>query len=149
MTIKSIIKRKFVRNVIVVASGTAGAQIITMLFSPIITRLYGPESFGVLGSFTAALAVLTPIAALTYPVAMVLPKSDDEAKGLAAISIKMAILIAFVTFIIFIIFGDGITEKLNLEVIRPFLYLIPLSMFLSAYQQVLFQWFIRKKMFQV
>jgi hypothetical protein len=38
-------KSKFVRNVAVVASGTAGAQAITMAFSPIITRLYGPEAF--------------------------------------------------------------------------------------------------------
>jgi len=44
---------KFVRNVAIVATGTAGAQAITMAFSPINTRLYGPEAFGILGTFTA------------------------------------------------------------------------------------------------
>ncbi|MBO1928615.1 hypothetical protein J4731_01440 [Providencia rettgeri] len=53
-----------------------------MLFSPIITRLYGPEVFGILGTFTAILTVITPIAALTYPIAIVLPKSDAMLKVL-------------------------------------------------------------------
>jgi len=35
-----------VRNVALVGSGTAGAQAITMAFSPVITRIYGPEAFG-------------------------------------------------------------------------------------------------------
>ncbi|UCZ56541.1 hypothetical protein LGV61_12545 [Desulfurispirillum indicum] len=34
---------KFIRNVAIVASGTAAAQAITMAFAPIITRIYGPE----------------------------------------------------------------------------------------------------------
>ena len=36
-------KNPFVRNVMIVATGTAVSQAITMAFSPIITRLYGPE----------------------------------------------------------------------------------------------------------
>lgn len=70
----------------VVATGTAGAQAITMGFAPIITRLYGPEAFGLLGTFSAILAVLTPMAALTYPIAIVLPKDHADAKGLAKLS---------------------------------------------------------------
>jgi O-antigen/teichoic acid export membrane protein len=65
-----------VRNVTIVASGTAGAQVITMAFAPLITRLYGPEAFGLLGTFVAILGIVTPLAALTYPIAIVLPKSD-------------------------------------------------------------------------
>ena len=61
---------KFFRNVILVASGTVGARAITMAFSSIITKLYGPEAFGLLGAFVAVLAIVMPIAALSYPVAM-------------------------------------------------------------------------------
>jgi IS5 family transposase len=69
--------------VAVVASGTAGAQAITMGFSPVITRLYGPEAFGLLGVFMAMVQVLVPAAALTYPIAIVLPKEDRDARVLA------------------------------------------------------------------
>ena len=71
---KQLGQSKFVRNVAIVATGTAGAQAITMAFAPIITRIYGPEAFGLLGTFMAILAVLTPVAALTYPIAIVLPR---------------------------------------------------------------------------
>ena len=57
--LKKLNTSQFIRNVVVVASGAAGAQIITMLFMPLITRLYGAEAFGLLGVFTAVLTVLT------------------------------------------------------------------------------------------
>src|SRR5699024_7637402 len=66
--IKKIFQKKFVRNVFIVASGAVGAQILSLLLYPIITRLYGPEAFGVLGTFTALTKIVIPIAALTYPV---------------------------------------------------------------------------------
>ena len=43
-------KRPFVRNVVTVASGTAASQAIVMAFSPLITRIYGPEAFGLQGA---------------------------------------------------------------------------------------------------
>src|SRR5690606_19830586 len=55
--IKQLGQSKFVRNVAIVATGTAGAQAITMAFAPVITRLYGPEAFGLLGTFMAILGV--------------------------------------------------------------------------------------------
>lgn len=149
MNIKSLIQNKFVRNVIVVASGTAGAQIITMAFSPIITRLYGPETFGVFGTFSAVLAVVTPIAALTYPIAMVLPKSDVDAKGVASISLKIAWFIAILMMFALFLFNDLLVHHLGLETIRTLIFLIPIAMLFSAYQQVLVQWLIRKKQFKI
>lgn len=76
-TLIELSRRPFVRNVLAVVTGTATAQAITIAFAPVITRLYGPESFGQLGAFMALLNVLAPIAALTYPIAIVLPKKDE------------------------------------------------------------------------
>ena len=53
------------------AADYTDVKAITMAFSPVITRLYGPDAFGMLGTFTATLAVVTPSAALTYPIAIV------------------------------------------------------------------------------
>lgn len=64
------------------ASGTAMAQVISMLLAPIITRLYGPEAYGMMGTFMAIIGIFTPIAALTYPIAIVLPKIMKMRRGL-------------------------------------------------------------------
>jgi O-antigen/teichoic acid export membrane protein len=120
-----------------------------MAFAPLITRMYGPEAFGMLGTFMAVLAVLTPIAALTYPIAIVLPKSDADAKNLARLSAGLAVAVAFITAVVLLIGGDWIAQALSLEAIAGFLLLIPLAMLFAAFQQILTQWLIRKKQFRV
>src|SRR5690625_2931605 len=146
---KRLFNSRFARNVALVATGTAGAQAITMAFSPVITRLYGPEAFGLLGTFAATLAIVTPIAALTYPIAIVLPKKDDDARGIAKLSLLLAFFISL-TVAVILLFGDqAIARLLNLQSIAPYLLLIPLAMFLNSLQQIMQQWLIRKKQFKV
>lgn len=147
--LKKLTRSKLVRNIAIVATGTAGAQAIVMAFSPVITRLYGPEAFGLLGAFMAILAIVTPIAALTYPVAIVLPRSDADAKGLAKLSGGLAVGMACLIAVIFLIAGDRLVDLLGLQAIDVFLLLIPLAMMFSAFQQILQQWLIREKKFRI
>ena len=147
--IKNLTQSKFIRSVILVAGGAAGAQAITMAFAPIITRMYGPESFGLLGAFMATLGIVTPIAALAYPIAIVLPKSDDDAKGIAKLSVRIALVIALAFSLILLVAGEQIAAVLGMQAIAGFMLLIPLAMFFSALQQVMQQWLIRKKQFKV
>ncbi len=147
--LKQLTKSKFIRNVAIVATGTAGAQVITMAFAPIITRMYGPEAFGLLGTFIAILAIATPIAALTYPIAIVLPKSDQDALGIVKLSVFLAFAMAAILAIIISIFGDSLVASLSLEGIAGFLLFIPVAMIFSAFHQILQQWLIRKKQFKI
>lgn len=147
--IKNLTQSKFIRSVVLVAGGAAGAQAITMAFAPIITRMYGPESFGLLGTFMATLGVVTPVAALAYPIAIVLPKSDDDAKGLAKLSVRIALVIALAFSLVLLVAGDQIAAVLGMQAIASFMLLIPLALFFSALQQIMQQWLIRKKQFKV
>src|SRR5690554_3032782 len=90
----SLIKGKFFRNIITLVSGTALAQIAGLFFIPFITRLYGPEAFGVLGYYSSLLSLLTPLAALCYPLALILPKRRSEALALFELSLKVACVIS-------------------------------------------------------
>lgn len=146
---KQLTKNKFARNVAIVASGTAGAQAITIAFSPIITRLYGPEAFGVLGTFTAILAVLTPLAALSYPIAIVLPKRDADALGLVKLSLGIALAMSLLAALILTLFKAPIVHAFNLEAVESFIPLLPLAMLFSVATVVMSQWIIRKKLFKI
>ncbi|MGP9801289.1 lipopolysaccharide biosynthesis protein [Rheinheimera sp. NSM] len=146
---KKLAQGSLFRNILTVATGTAGAQAITMLASPFITRLYGPEAFGVLGAFLALVMVLSPIAALCYPIAIVLPRQDSEAKKIAQLSALLALTLAFVITLLLLVAGETIVHWLGLEAIYAFVLFIPLAMFFSALHQILQQWLIRKKQFKV
>src|SRR5699024_3494348 len=124
--IKQLTKNKFVRNVIIVASGTAGAQAITMLFSPIITRMYGPEAFGVMGTFSAMINIIIPVAALTYPIAIVLPKKHKEAKTIMKLSMLVALILSSISLLTILLFKESISSLFKLDDISNYLYLIPL-----------------------
>ncbi|MGM0867039.1 MAG: lipopolysaccharide biosynthesis protein [Bacillota bacterium] len=142
-------KQPFIRNVFIMATGTATAQLIAVALSPIITRLYGPEAYGIMGVFISIIAIITPIAALTYPIAIVLPKNDSEAKGLIRLSLYLTSLIAILVTIILLLFDNKLIELFQIDEVAPFLYLIPLVVLFSGYLQVLQQWLIRTKQFRI
>lgn len=142
-------KRPFMKNVLILTSGTAGAQMIAMLLSPIITRLYGPEAYGLMGTFSAFITIILPIAALSYPMAIVLPKTDKEAKGLVKLSLYITIVITIIVTIVFILFKGFIFEFFKIEGLSSFIYLIPAVIFFSGISQIIEQWLIRKKMFAI
>jgi O-antigen/teichoic acid export membrane protein len=139
----------FAKNVAVVASGTAGAQAITIAFAPLITRIYGPEAFGLLGTFMAIVAVAIPIAALAYPIAIVLPKDDRDALGLVRLSVMLSFGIALIAVVLLWVGGDWLTAILGAEPVAGYLFLIPVAMLFAAWMQVAQQWLIRKKEFVV
>lgn len=137
------------RNVVTVATGTAAAQAVTIALAPIITRLYSPEAFGTLGTFTAILMVATPLATLTYPIAIVLPKADEEAKILGGLSACLAIGTASIVAAVLLVGGDRIVEYWNLQKYTDLLFFIPVAMVFAAFFEILSQWLIRKHQFKV
>lgn len=147
--IKQMLKKPFIQGVLVMITGTMGAQIVKMALSPVITRIYGPEAFGVMGVFVSIIQIITPLAALTYPIAIVLPRSDLVAKKIGRISINISILISFLSLIIIFLFNHKIVLFLNIEEISIFLYLIPIVILMSTLMQVKEQWFIRKQQFAI
>lgn len=147
--LKTLFKKRFVRNVLALASGTAMAQIITILFSPLITRLYGPEAFGILGTFNAVLYTVSPLVALGYPMAFVLPSRDHEVIHLLYLSALISILISSITLFAIMILGDSLSSALNLNTIGNLIYLLPVAMIFISWSQMSQQWLIRKQQFSI
>ncbi len=144
-----MMKSIFVRNVLLIISGTALAQIIALAFSPVITRLYGPEAFGLLGTFMALVTVISPIAAFTYPIAIVLPKKDHVARGITRLSIYVSMSIAAFVGLFIVMAGDWLAITLQVQDISSYLILLPLVIVASAWLQVNKQWLIRKQNFKI
>jgi len=155
-SIKSLTQNKLIRNILILISGTAGAQLITLLASPVITRLYTPEAIGVLGSFLAILAILLPIAAFSYPMAIVLPKIDSKAVKLAHLSLRITLIFSFVLMAIILLFGEQLMEFLGIKLSAingtSTLFLaisLPSAVLVSSFLAVCSQWMIRHELFKL
>jgi O-antigen/teichoic acid export membrane protein len=149
LTIQQLLQSQLVRSVFIVATGAAGAQAITMAFTPLITRIYGPEAFGLMGAFMAVVSVVVPLAALAYPSAIVLPKDDRDALSLVRLSVVLSLGIAIVISLILLISGDWIAGMIRVESVAEYLLLVPLAALFNAWMEIARQWLIRKKEFGV
>jgi len=143
MKLSHVKNSQFLRNVIKVASGTAGAQLVTLVFIPVITRLFSPEDYGLLGTFTALLTIVLPVAALTYPIAIVLPKENRQVVDIASLSFAIALVIFVILTSVLALFKDPLLIMLGVNSLGGLVFLIPAAMLFSAFHQTNQQWLIR------
>lgn len=127
--------------------GTAGSQIIALALTPVITRQYSPQDFGILGVFLSVLSIVTPIAALTYPIAIVLPKSPDTANRLAWISLKVTFTLSLIS-LIFIILTENTIHIGDYSGLGGYIYYFPIVILFAGIAQVYEQILIREERFK-
>jgi len=76
----------FVGNVMTLVTGGVAAQGITFLLSPVITRLFSPEHFGVAALFVSIVSIVSTICVLGLDQAVVVA-GDDDATRLLSLSV--------------------------------------------------------------
>ncbi|WP_460174018.1 lipopolysaccharide biosynthesis protein [Venenivibrio stagnispumantis] len=113
-------------------TGTTIAQAIPIAISPILTRLYTPEDFGVFALFMAIVSIFGTIANGRYELAIMLPKKDEDAINIFALGFIINVVISLTLLIIILIFHDYILKLLNNKEISPWLYFVPLTVFLMG-----------------
>ncbi|MBX2827777.1 MAG: oligosaccharide flippase family protein [Flavobacteriaceae bacterium] len=138
-------KSEFARNVATLVTGTAIAQAIPILISPILTRLYSPEDFGVFALYLSIASVIAVIATGRYEFAITLPPKDEDAVQIVWLSGIIVFCVALVTLGIVLLFHDPIVNALGNERIGPWLYFIPLTIVFSGGYQIFNYWFNRQR----
>ena len=87
-------EHSFVRNVVVMLTGTIAGQAISLLFAPVLTRMFSPTEFGVLGVYLSTLALFGMIASLGLELAIPICLGEAECANLLALC---GIVLALVT----------------------------------------------------
>jgi O-antigen/teichoic acid export membrane protein len=140
-------RSNFSRDVITLVQGTSVSLIITILASPIITRLYGPEAFGLAALFTSITGILGVIACLSYEPAIVLPKTDEEAANVFGLCLLIVVCVSLATIPFLYVFQQPVTEFLKAPQLGQFIWLIPPTLMVSGSFLALNYWNTRTKHF--
>ena len=130
--LKSTLKSAFFRNFLVLMSGTALAQVISVAIAPFLTRLYDPADFGVFGVYISIVGIIGAVPTLRYEQAMMLPKSNEEAANLFGDSLASVAIVATVAALVCIPFGGRIAAMTDSPGLSHWLWLVPISVFLSG-----------------
>ncbi|GGA20479.1 lipopolysaccharide biosynthesis protein [Psychrobacillus lasiicapitis] len=145
---KKILKSDFNKNVLTLLTGTTIAQVIPIAISPLLTRIYTPEDFGTFAIILAVTSIISTIATARYEIAIVLPKKDEDAINLVALSMGIAILISSISLITIVFFENTIKSILGKDFSYVYLYSIPTIVFFTGFYNSLKYYFIRKKLYK-
>lgn len=142
---KFIPNNSFARNTITLMTGTSIAQAIPIAISPILTRLYTPEEFGVFGLYLALTSIVSVVVTGRYELAIMLPKKDSEAAQIVALSVLLSFVISSIILLFVVMFNDKVTSLLGVPEISNWLYVFPLGTLLGGVYPSLNCWCNRKR----
>lgn len=123
------------------------AQALGILVSPIITRIFAPEAYGVAALFASITAIMGVIVCLRYELAIMLPKTHEEGANVLAVSLCSVLLITIFSALIVIWGSDLILHLINAPELKNYLWLIPVAVFFSGVSAALNYWNSRTKHF--
>jgi O-antigen/teichoic acid export membrane protein len=133
------------KGVLVISSGTTIAQISTIIFAPIITRLYPPAIYGTLAVFGSLLSILMVGGSLKYENTIPLPEKDDDALYLLILSFLIICTLSIILFIILTFWGSYFAGVFHFESILPYYWLLCIGFFGSSLFQIVLNWTLRSK----
>ena len=146
--IRILTQSTFARNVGLLVGGTASAQLLLILASPLLTRLYTPNDYGVLAVYAGILGIFSVIASLRYELAITLPENDQEAANIVALCLLVVLLMTVLTAILVFFFGQYWVQLLDAPVLAPYTALLPIGVLLTGSFSVFNFWAIRTKHFE-
>lgn len=136
-----------VKNIAKLLGGTTGAQVISIAAAPIITHIYEPETYGILGLYVAITTLFVMISTGRYHMAIVIPETEQEADHLLYLSLLFAIFVASISLPIMMILGDEIAAFTNSPALSALLLLAPLTIVVRGGYLSLQYYSVRKKRF--
>lgn len=113
--VKAVLEHRVVRGAAVVVGGTAGAQFVTLLASPLLTRLFVPDEFGAFSAFAAAAAILAGLGALRLELAVPLARDEGEALHVARLGLLAVLAISSVVLVVSLLLPSRIHDWTGVE----------------------------------
>ena len=137
----------FARNVVLITSGAAVAQLLTLLSAPLLTRLFTPEAFGLLGLFTATVGLLSSSANLRYELPIVIARTLPQATALLYLCLLITTAFTGLMSIAILLWGRPLAEMLDTPQLVPYLPWLPIHIFATGVFLAFSQWITRQREF--
>lgn len=127
----------YARSVLTLMTGTGLAQAIPIAVSPILTRLYSPEEFGMFALYMAVAMIVSVPVTGRYELAILLPRKEADALHIAALAIIISIAVSAVLMVVVFFFAHTIAKQLGDAALAAWLYWVPATtLLLGVYQSL-------------
>ncbi|WP_179991432.1 lipopolysaccharide biosynthesis protein [Acinetobacter sp. YH16058] len=139
----------FLKAVSVLVGGAAFAQVIGLICLPILTRLYTPEDYSILGVYVAIVAILSVVTCLRFDIAIPIPESTTEGRAVLYLALISNIVFTLLLFLMLVLTYPYLIQFELVKKISFWIWLIPLGVSLTGFYSALQYWATRNKRFKV
>lgn len=147
--LKGLLSRSaYAKNVFTLASGAALSQAIPLAISPILTRLFTPEDFGLFAVYFGILMIGSVFATGKYELAIVISSSREKAKALLHLSILVCVSVSFILFVLIVLTKSFLLELLNAEVLGWQILFLPIGLLGIGLSQSYYYYFNREAQYR-
>lgn len=147
--IERAIAHPIVRRIAMLAGGTGAAQLIAIATTPLLTRLYTPEAFGLLGVFGSLASIAVLAVSLRYELAIPLPVEERRARAVLALCLTLVVATSLAAVGLVALAGGSVARRLAAPDLEPLLWLLPVAMlFMGTYQAATY-YAVRRQTFGV
>ena len=134
---------KFLGQVLVLLKGNTVAQIIPVIITPIITRLYSIESIGALAVFVSLSSIIAALSPAGLEQAVVLAHSNRRANRVILIAGMSVLIFSLLSLIIITIVKLAVPDNRLLIELNKFIWMIPIASALMASTNIINQYHLR------
>jgi O-antigen/teichoic acid export membrane protein len=119
----------FLRKLSILAGGTLLGQALVVLSSPLLTRFFTSEEFGVFAVFGALAGILGAVIALRFELAVLVATDDEDAAALVMVTIVAAAAMALLQVFLIWRLGGWFVAMVDTPVLAGWLWLLPPATF--------------------
>lgn len=134
------------KNILTLFSGTAIAQILPILLSPLLSRIYTPEDFAVFALITAVVSITATFSTFRLELATVIPENEEEARILFSTALISNLVVASISLLAIgglLLFLDG--NSIITGTSNHLLLYIPVGIWALGWYQTSNYWSTRHK----
>lgn len=136
------------KNIFTLAGGSALSQAIPLAISPLLTRLFTPEDFGLFAIYFGILMVASVFATGKYELAIVLPSVNKEARAVLHLSVLICTAVSLLLFIVLVFTKDFILPIINAEALGWQILWLPLGIYGIGLSQSYYFYFNREAQYR-
>jgi O-antigen/teichoic acid export membrane protein len=122
-------------------------QLVNVLATPFIVRLYSPSEIGTFTTFSSLLLIINTFSSLRYELGIVHAENDEDADKLFMLCMLLSIIFFFLLLMLAILFVNPLAYLAGLEKDRWLIYFLPFSALALSVSTASLQLTLRNQLF--
>jgi len=140
---------EYLRHIGILTSGVVIAQAITIVTAPVLTRIYHPVDYDVLGIYMMVTGIIGALVTLQYQNVIIITDDEEEAKAALFLCIAITGIFTLITLVLTLMLFPFFPGWFGNQEIKYWMLATPFSIFFAGWNTAFVTWANRKKKYKL